>query len=88
MYASKPLSFLIAIVSLCFITTQSYAQCSSNVLFSENFGGDNNSPLTSSRLPAGVTTYAFDSLGAIDDGQYGIRKTTADIATGQRQFST
>lgn len=86
MYAFKPLCLLIAIVSLCTPTVQSYAQCSSNVLFAENFGGDVNSPLTGSRLPAGVTTYAFDSLGAVDDGQYGIRKTTADIASGQRQF--
>lgn len=88
MYAFKPLYLLLAIVSLCIPTVQSYAQCSSNVLFSENFGGDVNSPLTGSRLPAGITTYAFDSLGTIDDGQYGIRKTTADIATGQRQFGT
>jgi gliding motility-associated-like protein len=86
MYNLKPFCFLIAIVSLCMSTVQSYAQCSSNVLFSENFGGNNSSPLTGARLPAGVTTYAFDSLGAIDDGQYGIRKTTADIASGQRQF--
>jgi gliding motility-associated-like protein len=87
MYTPKPVSLLIAIVSLCLLTVQSYAQCSSNVLFSENFGGDANSPLTASRLPAGVTTYAFDSLGSVDDGQYGIRKTTADIASGQRQFA-
>jgi gliding motility-associated-like protein len=86
MYTPKPFLFLVAIVSLCIATVQSYAQCSSNVLFSENFGGSSSSPLTGSSLPAGVTTYAFDSLGTVDDGQYGIRKTTADIASGQRQF--
>ncbi len=87
MYNLKPLYFLIAIVSLAVLPAQSYAQCSSNVLFYENFGGGVGSPLTGSRLPAGVTTYTFDSLGSVDDGQYGIRKTTADIATGQRQFN-
>lgn len=87
MYNLKPFYFLIAIVSLCIPTVQSYAQCSSNVLFYENFGGSSSSPLTGSRLPDGVTTYSFDSLGFVDDGEYGIRKTTADIATGQRQFN-
>lgn len=76
---------------LAFLTTVSSntakAQCSGNVLFSENFGGSSSSPLTAPRLPAGKTTYAFDSLGFVDDGEYGIRKTTADIATGGRQFS-
>lgn len=87
MYNLKPFCFLIAIVSLCISSVQSYAQCSSNVLFYENFGGSSNSPLTGSRLPANVTTYSFDSLGFVNDGEYGIRKTTADIATGQRQFN-
>jgi gliding motility-associated-like protein len=84
----KPFYFLVAIVSLCVWSVQSYAQCSSNVLFYENFGGGISSPLTGSRLPAGVTTYAFDSLGTIGDGEYGIRKTTANIATGQSQYSS
>lgn len=88
MYTSRPFLIMATIALLTLLHIQSYAQCSSNVLFSENFGGSNNSSLTGSRLPAGVTTYAFDSLGQIDDGQYGIRKTTADIATGQRQFNT
>jgi gliding motility-associated-like protein len=87
MYNLKPFCFLIAIVSFCIPTVQSYAQCSSNILFSENFGGSSSSPLTGSRLPANVTTYSFDSLGFVNDGEYGIRKTTADIATGQRQFN-
>ncbi|RXK59787.1 gliding motility-associated C-terminal domain-containing protein [Lacibacter luteus] len=64
------------------------AQCTGNVLFYENFGGGLSSPLTGSPLAPGITTYAFDSLGLINDGEYGIRKTTADIATGGRQFNS
>ena len=70
------------------LNQESIAQCTGNVLFYEDFGGGLSSPLTGSRLPSGVTTYTFDSLGLVEDGQYGIRKTTADIATGQRQFNT
>lgn len=70
------------------LTLNSWAQCSGNVLFYENFGGGITSPLTGTRLPPGITTYIFDSLGLVDDGEYGIRKTSADIATGQRQFGT
>lgn len=65
-----------------------FAQCAGNVLFYENFGGGISSPLTGSPLAPGVTSYAFDSLGLVNDGEYGIRKTTADIATGGRQFNT
>ncbi len=64
------------------------AQCTGNVLFYENFGGGITTPLTGSPLAPGITTYAFDSLGLINDGEYGIRRTTADIATGGRQFNT
>lgn len=64
------------------------AQCTGNVLFYENFGGGISSPLTGSPLAPGVTSYAFDSLGLVNDGEYGIRKTSADIATGGRQFNT
>ncbi len=78
---------LIAVVSFLLCTHVATAQCSGNVLFYENFGGGISSPLTGSRLPPGVTTYTFDSLGFVDDGEYGIRKTTADIATGGRQFN-
>lgn len=74
------------LVLLCNKTT--LAQCTGNVLFYENFGGSINSPLTASPLAPGITTYAFDSLGLINDGEYGIRKTTADITTGNRQFNT
>ena len=87
MFKAFFLKISIAIVSFLLFCQGSRAQCSGNVLFYENFGGGISSPLTGSRLPPGVTTYAFDSLGMIDDGQYGIRKTTADIATGGRQFN-
>ncbi|MEJ8817899.1 T9SS type B sorting domain-containing protein [Lacibacter sp. H407] len=86
MFKATSLKNLIAVVSFLLLNQQLIAQCSGNVLFYENFGGGISSPLTGPRLPAGVTTYSFDSLGLVDDGQYGIRKTTADIATGGRQF--
>nr|WP_294906267.1 gliding motility-associated C-terminal domain-containing protein [uncultured Lacibacter sp.] len=85
---SRPFLIMATIAFLTLLHIQSYAQCSSNVLFYENFGGDLNSPLTGPRLPAGVTTYTFDSLGTIADGEYAIRKTTANIANGQPQYST
>ena len=81
------ISFLFA----CFFIvpgTHSLAQCTGNVLFYENFGGGINSPLTGSRLPPGITTYAFDSLDLINDGEYGIRKTTGQIGNGQPQFAS
>lgn len=87
MYKAILRILFLSIVSFLLLPQQSIAQCTGNVLFYENFGGGISSPLTGPRLPPGVTTYTFDSLGAIDDGQYGIRKTTADIATGGRQFS-
>lgn len=86
MYKATFHKSLIAVVSFLLFTHVTIAQCSGNVLFYENFGGGISSPLTGPRLPAGVTTYSFDSLGFVDDGEYGIRKTTADIATGGRQF--
>lgn len=64
------------------------AQCSGNRLFFEDFGGSSSTPLTSSPLPSTVTSYTFDSLGTISDGEYGIRKTTADIQTGQSQYGS
>ena len=87
MFKATSLKILIAVVSFLLLHQQMIAQCSGNVLFYENFGGGISSPLTGPRLAPGITTYAFDSLGMIDDGQYGIRKTTADIATGGRQFN-
>ena len=86
MYKAFSLKSLIAVVSFLLLYQGSIAQCTGNVLFYEDFGGGLSSPLTGSRLPSGVTTYTFDSLGLVEDGQYGIRKTTADIATGGRQF--
>jgi len=80
--------FLSLLLAGLILQNETTAQCTGNVLFYENFGGGITSPLTSSPLPAGITTYRFDSLGFVDDGEYGIRKTTADIATGQRQFNT
>jgi gliding motility-associated-like protein len=88
MFKATSLKTLIAVVSFLLLNQKLIAQCSGNVLFYEDFGGGLSSPLTGPRLPAGITTYTFDSLGLVDDGQYGIRKTTADIATGQRQFNT
>ncbi|WP_407523712.1 gliding motility-associated C-terminal domain-containing protein [Lacibacter sp. MH-610] len=58
------------------------AQCTGNVLFFENFGGSIVPPFTGTRLPPGTTTYRFDSTGAIDDGEYGIRRSSADVSTG------
>lgn len=71
----------------CF-SNQSAAQCTGNVLFYENFGGSTIPPYTGSRLPAGITTYRFDSTGTIDDGEYGIRRSTADVTTGGPIFPT
>ena len=58
------------------------AQCTGNVLFFENFGGSIVPPFTGTRLPPGTTTYRFDSTGTIDDGEYGIRRSSADVSTG------
>jgi gliding motility-associated-like protein len=67
---------------------QSLAQCTGNVLFLENFGGSSVPPFTGSRLPSNITTYRFDSTGTIDDGEYGIRRSTADINTGGPIFQS
>lgn len=64
----------------------SAAQCTGNVLFFENFGGSIVPPFTGSRLPPGTTTYRFDSTGTIDDGEYGIRRSSADVNTGGSIF--
>jgi gliding motility-associated-like protein len=63
-------------------STELHAQCLGNVLFNENFGGSIVQPFTGTRLPPGVTTYRFDSTGTIDDGEYGIRRSSADVNTG------
>lgn len=65
---------------------KSMSQCSGNVLFSENFGGTTSSPVVGSPLPAGVTSYAFNGATDVNDGQYSIRKTTANLTNGGRQF--
>ncbi|MFT3846527.1 MAG: gliding motility-associated C-terminal domain-containing protein [Lacibacter sp.] len=80
--------FCLAFIWFSLFAVQGNAQCSGNVLFKEDFGGSSSSPLSGPRLPASITSYAYDSLGLVDDGQYSIRRTTADIATGGRQFST
>lgn len=65
------------------------AQCAGKtVLFYENFGGGITSPLPGPPLPPGKTTYRFDSLGTLFDGEYGIRRTTADLITGAGQFGS
>ncbi len=67
----------------------SNAQCAGKtVLFYENFGGGITSPLPGPPLPPGKTTYRFDSLGTLFDGEYGIRRTTADLTTGSGQFGS
>ncbi len=81
------ISLLLALMLTVFYQN-SMAQCSGNVLFSENFGGNATTPLTGSRLAPGLTTYLFDSLGLVSDGEYGIRKTTSNIATGQSQYNS
>lgn len=63
------------------------AQCSGNVLFAENFGGDVNSPVVGNPLPTGVTDYLFNASTDVNDGYYSIRKTTANPTTGGRQFN-
>lgn len=84
---NRAFHFYFAFLLFSLYSFSSNAQCSGNVLFKEDFGGNASSPLTGSRLPAGITSYKFDSLGLVDDGEYGIRRTTADIASGGRQFS-
>ncbi|MBY0476327.1 MAG: gliding motility-associated C-terminal domain-containing protein [Chitinophagaceae bacterium] len=80
------ITFCSALSCLLLFNITGKAQCSGNVLFAENFGGSPATPLTGTRLAPGITTYSFDSLGLINDGEYGIRKTTADIATGNSQY--
>ena len=87
MKKSVPISFLL-IVCFFSLNKKSVAQCSGNVLFVENFGGSLNSPLTGPRLAPGITTYTFDSLDLINDGEYGIRKTTGQIGNGQPHFAS
>lgn len=80
----------IAILITCLLSVfykGSNAQCSGNILFSENFGGDASSPVVGSPLPAGITSYAFNGTTDVNDGQYSIRKTTANLITGGRQFN-
>jgi gliding motility-associated-like protein len=86
MYKAILRILLLSIVSFLLLSQRSIAQCTGNVLFYENFGGGISSPQAGSRLPAGKTTYAFDSLGLLGDGEYGIRKTTGDLANGQPQY--
>ncbi len=88
-----PQTFFVKIVLICFVASlvsvlESSAQCTGNVLFLENFGGTIVAPFTGSRLPPGTTTYTFDSLGAIFDGEYGIRRSSADVVTGGPIFPT
>ena len=64
------------------------AQCTGNVLFLENFGGTIVPPFTGAPLPPGTTSYRFDSLGVIDDGEYGIRRSTAHLPTGAAMFGS
>jgi gliding motility-associated-like protein len=79
--------FITVLFVACFFhSVHVSAQCTGNTLFFENFGGSIVPPFTGSRLPAGVTTYAFDSLGAISDGEYGIRRSSADVVTGGSIF--
>jgi gliding motility-associated-like protein len=74
--------FAVLVFNCVIFANQSLAQCTSNVLFYENFGGSIVAPFTGSRLAPGITTYSFDSTGAIFDGEYGIRRSSADLATG------
>lgn len=80
------ISLLLALFMTVF-HQNSMAQCSGNVLFSENFGGNTGSPVVGSPLPTGVTSYSFNGTTDVNDGQYSIRKTTANLANGGRQFS-
>ncbi|MFN5134451.1 MAG: hypothetical protein ACK5DG_03970, partial [Chitinophagaceae bacterium] len=66
----------VLLVACLFYSVQLSAQCTGNTLFYENFGGSTVPPFTGSPLPAGITTYRFDSLGVIDDGEYGIRRSS------------
>ena len=68
---------------------QAVTQCvGKTVLFFENFGGGITSPAAGPPLPPGITTYRFDPAGTLFDGEYGIRRTTADLATGAGQFGS
>lgn len=73
-------------VACLFYSVKLSAQCTGNTLFYENFGGSTVPPFTGSPLPAGITTYRFDSLGVIDDGEYGIRRSSANVSTGGSIF--
>ncbi len=82
----KVFRFCFACLLFSLISFGSNAQCSGNVLFKEDFGGNSSVAPSGPRLPSGITTYTFDSLSLVNDGEYGIRRSTADIATGGKQF--
>jgi gliding motility-associated-like protein len=66
----------------------SSGQCSGNVLFLENFGGGAAAPVGGPALAPGITSYTFDPVATISDGEYGIRKTSADLSTGVGQYGS
>jgi gliding motility-associated-like protein len=76
-------------VSLLLATVlKSFGQCSGNVIFKEDFGGNGSSQTVGFPLPAGVTDYAFQTSADVNDGQYSIRNTTASRITNGPQFGT
>jgi len=80
--------FVILILLLNLAAGNAFSQCSGNVIFKEDFGGTIGSPVVGNPLPASVTTYSFDDNGALDDGEYSIRTTSADLVTGGSAYGT
>lgn len=80
------LLFFIYLFILSCSYNQALAQCNSNTIFKEDFTLNSTAPVVGNNLPNGITTYTFNGRNTITDGEYSIRKTTANLATGQREY--
>src|SRR4030095_16832624 len=67
---------------------KSFGQCSGNVIFKEDFGGNGSIQTVGFPLSAGVTDYSFQTSADVNDGQYSIRNTTASLLSNGPQFGT
>jgi len=84
---SRKVTFLLLSMLLA-VAYKGFGQCTGNVIFKEDFGGNGSSQPVGFPLPAGVTDYIFQTTSDVNDGEYSIRNTTASRLTNGPQFGT
>ncbi len=67
-------SLFIFLALFCFKAKAQTQKCTPYVLYKDDFGGNAASPNIGTALPAGVTTYRYETSTPVQDGGYGIRK--------------